>query len=332
MTSDSVRWGFIGAGFIASAALAPAVHRAAGAELEAAAARDRQRAESLEPKRAYSRYQDLLDDPNVEAVYISLTNDAHLPWIRAALSAGKHVLCEKPLTLDANECRDAQAAAHVAGLILVEATWMRWHPRYRRADALLGRGSSGSIRSVRSTFTFDGVTDSNYRLDAALGGGALLDLGPYVLAPAVDWCPQDWTSISGHCTLNERSADLTANATVSSPRTTADIHVSIVEAEQQLLTVTAEGLSIDWEGEPFTSWQSESWLALTEESRQWRESFEPCDAYQLMVEHVSRAIRGDEEAFLPSQSLSLDTARLIDDIKVQTGIGMDLNSADSVPT
>ena len=329
--ADSVRWGFIGAGFIASTALAPAVHQAAGAELEAAAARERVRAASLGPKRAYDRYQDLLDDPNVEAVYISLTNDAHLPWIRAALSAGKHVLCEKPLTLDAEQCGDAQAAADDAGLILVEATWMRWHPRYRRADALLGNGSSGSIRTIRATFTFDGVPDSNYRLNAALGGGALLDLGPYVVAPAIDWCPDEWTSISGDSTLNDGGADLTADATASSAHTTAELHVSIVEAEQQLLNVKADGLSIEWVGEPFTSWRTESWLALTDGSRQWRERFEPCDAYQLMVEQVSRAIRGDDEAFVPSPSLSLDTARLIDKIKVKTGI-VDLSRADSVPT
>jgi predicted dehydrogenase len=322
VTSDSVRWGFIGAGFIASTALAPAVHRAEGAELYAVAARERERAEKLEPQRAYDRYQDLLDDPTIDAVYISLTNDAHLPWIGAALAASKHVLCEKPLTLDATQCDEAWDAALAADRLLVEATWMRWHPRYRRADALLGQGANGQVRGILGTFTFDGVPESNYRLDPKLGGGALLDLGPYVLAPAVDWSPTTW-SVSGSCSINDRGADVTTDATLISAETTAVLRVSIVHPERQALSVTAEGISVEWGDQPFTSWRQQAGLTLNDGSHQWHETFEPCDAYQLMVEHVSRAIRGDDDAYLPDPSASLETARLIDQIRVESRMPQD---------
>ena len=110
------------------------------------------RASILEPRgRAIDDYRAVLDDDQVEAVYISLTNEAHLRWITAALAAGKHVLCEKPITLNAAECRDAFAAAHAARLLLVEAAWTQWHPRTRRVNALIAAGELGDVRGISSS-------------------------------------------------------------------------------------------------------------------------------------------------------------------------------------
>ncbi|MFM8482023.1 MAG: Gfo/Idh/MocA family protein, partial [Actinomycetota bacterium] len=92
-----IRWGFLGAGYVASRAMAPAVHAARGAVLQAVASRDPQRSASLEPRVVVGDYAQLLDAPDVDAVYISLTNTQHHEWVVAALQAGKHVLCEKPL-------------------------------------------------------------------------------------------------------------------------------------------------------------------------------------------------------------------------------------------
>ena len=118
-----VRWGFLGAGNIAATALGPAVHAAEGAVLHAAAARDEDRAAALGPARAYGSYEALLADADVEAVYISLPNDLHLPWTLAALEAGKHVLCEKPLGLDAGQVDAVAQAAAAADRRVVEASW-----------------------------------------------------------------------------------------------------------------------------------------------------------------------------------------------------------------
>ena len=122
-----VRWGFLGAGGIARTALAPAVAAASGAVLHAVAARDPARAAALGPVRAYGDYAALLADDDVDAVYVALHNDAHLPWTLAALAAGKHVLCEKPLGLSAAEVDQMAAAA--GDRLVVEASWYRWHPR-----------------------------------------------------------------------------------------------------------------------------------------------------------------------------------------------------------
>ena len=97
----TVNWGFLGAGFVASRGLAPAVHTSRGAHLYAVASRDEQRSATLEPERVHATYDDLLADERVDAVYISLSNSQHIEWVTKSLEAGKHVLCEKPLGLDA---------------------------------------------------------------------------------------------------------------------------------------------------------------------------------------------------------------------------------------
>ncbi|HEX5017331.1 MAG TPA: Gfo/Idh/MocA family oxidoreductase [Actinomycetes bacterium] len=314
MTAAPVRWGFLAAGYIATRALAPAVHRAAGAELYAVAARDQHRAEALQPRRVHSTYRDVLDDPDVDAVYISLTNEAHLPWITASLEAGKHVLCEKPLTMSAAECEAAFGCAERERRLLVEAGWMRWHPRYRRAAELLGSAASGAAQEIGATFTFDGVPEDNYRKHRSLGGGALLDLGAYVLAPVIDWCgPSRW-SINARQTVNDRGADLRTDATLNSGNTTARITTSIVDPEQQALTVAAAGVTLTWGPDAFTSWRAASTLTVADETTQTVEEFAPCDAYQLMVEDVSRRVKDGETVRAPERDASLRTALLIDQI------------------
>ena len=114
-----IGWGFLGAGSIARSSLAPAVHRTAGAALHAVASRDPARAAVLGPAIAYGDYDELLQDPRVQIVYIALHNSAHEAWTLRALAAGKHVLCEKPLGLDAAQVERMARAADAAGLIQI---------------------------------------------------------------------------------------------------------------------------------------------------------------------------------------------------------------------
>jgi xylose dehydrogenase (NAD/NADP) len=309
-----VRWGFIGAGFVASRALAPAVHAARLATLQVAAARDLARAEHLEPERPTDSYQDVVDAPDVDAIYISLTNEAHLPWILKALRAGKHVLCEKPLTLSHAECTTAFAVAAECSRLLVEATWTRWHPRHRRADQLLSSGLAGPVRSLQSAFSFEGVPDGNYRLDPGRGGGALLDLGPYLLWPVVDWFPPRWSSVSGSAEVNRLGADLTTTVTLADSGREASLHASITEPERQILRVTTGSHTLSWSSPAHTSWHAASSLTISEGGAQWTEQFASCDPYRLMVEDVSLAVLGDEPTFMPSAAQSLAAAELVDQI------------------
>ena len=175
----TVRWGFLGAGWIAQRALAPAVHAAAGARLEAVASRDPDRSRALEPRRMHASYADLLADDQIDAVYVCLANEQHLEWVTRALGAGKHVLCEKPMGRDHAEAAAMAAAAAAADRLLVEAVWCRWHPRFQRLATLAREGALGALVSVDSAFTFAVDLRGNYRGDPARGGGALLDVGGY---------------------------------------------------------------------------------------------------------------------------------------------------------
>ena len=314
LATGPVRWGFLGAGFVASRALAPAVHASPEAQLRVVAARDVVRAATLEPLvRSTDDYDEVLRDDQVEAVYISLTNETHLRWITAALEAGKHVLCEKPITLDAGECRAAYAAAAAADRLLVEAAWTQWHPRSRRAEALMAGGDLGPPRRIEAVFTFDGVPDDNYRLDAARGGGALLDVGPYLLRPAAIRERGSWTVEAVERQVGAGGADLRTTADLrAADGAQAHVVASFVDAEHQHLVVHGDALTVTWGAPAFTTWRDVATLELTDGERAWTESFPACDAYQLMVAAVSRRIRGDSDAYVVDEAETLRCMELID--------------------
>lgn len=299
---------------MASRAVAPAVHASGHATLQAVAARDIARAGALEPTgRSVDDYQALLNDDAVEAVYISLTNDVHLHWITAALAAGKHVLCEKPITLTADECRVAFAAARSAGLLLVEAAWPQWHPRTRHVDAVVAAGDLGKIETITSAFTFDGVPVGNFRLEPARGGGSLLDVGPYLLRPAACWVNEDWTVAVATVQANAEGADLRTTATLTTTGgTKADISSSFVDPEHQELVISGTTASVTYGAPAFTSWREASTVTITDRSGSHTESFPPCDAYELMVSAVSQRIRNDTEGHVIEESQSVRCMELID--------------------
>ena len=310
----AVHWGFLGAGFVAARAVGPAVHASAYAQLQAVGARDTERASALEPRGlAVDDYQAVLEDESVEAVYISLTNEAHLRWITAAITAGKHVLCEKPITLNAKECREAFSCARSAGLLLVEAAWTQWHPRTRRADALVTAGDLGEVRRIDASFTFDGVPTGNYRLDPSRGGGSLLDVGPYLLRPAVTWVHEDWTVNAVSRTASEVGTDLRTNATLTTATgAKAEVLSSFVDPEHQDLQIHGSSAAIRFGSPAITSWREVANIEITDGVRRWSESFPACDAYELMVSSVSRRIRGDSDAYVTTEEETVDCMSLID--------------------
>lgn len=164
----SVNWGFLGAGFVASRGLAPAVHQANGADLYAVASRDEKRSATLEPEKVHATYDDLLADDQVDAVYISLSNVQHLEWVTKSLDAGKHVLCEKPLGLNASQNLEMFDCASRNGRLLVEAVWNRWHPRFQRLVEVVNHGVIGDLEHIETAFTFTSETTDNYRFDPAM--------------------------------------------------------------------------------------------------------------------------------------------------------------------
>ena len=178
----SLRWGILGTARI-NRRVIPAIRLARRSELVAVASRDRARAEAYAQEwsvpRAIAGYQALLDDSSINAVYIPLPNTDHVPWTIAAIAAGKHVLCEKPLALDPDDVNRIAAAAAAARLVVEEGFMYRHEPLTARVTSLVNDGAIGAPRAVVSGFTFALEADHNIRLNPALGGGSLWDVGSY---------------------------------------------------------------------------------------------------------------------------------------------------------
>ncbi len=179
----SIRWGILGAARFARDQMGPAIHAARGARLSALATSDLAKSydfKAFAPDlQVHDSYEKLLSDPEIDAVYIPLPNHLHVPWTLKALAAGKHVLCEKPMTLKAAEFDVLIAARDAAGLLAAEAFMIVHHPQMIRARAIVASGVLGRVRHVGATFSFynDDVGDIRNQPDA--GGGGLSDIGIY---------------------------------------------------------------------------------------------------------------------------------------------------------
>ncbi len=177
-----IKFGLIGAGRIARNQIAPAIHAATRATLYAAASRDLARAESVRPERAYDSYDALIRDPSVDAVYIASHNGLHKELSIAALRAGKHVICEKPLAMNARDCEEMALVAESSGRLLAEAFMYRHHPQIARAQELARSGAIGNVMAVEASFRFPLSNLDDVRMQAEWGGGSLLDVGCYCVS------------------------------------------------------------------------------------------------------------------------------------------------------
>ncbi len=183
MTDRRLRWGVIGTANIGRFAVIPAIQASGNGELLAVASRDAHKsaefAAKLNISRSHDCYQALLDAPDIDAVYIPLPNSLHREWTIKAAEAGKHILCEKPLAMNAAECADMQAAALANGVKLMEAFMYRFHPQTEKVLERVRSGALGTLRVIRASFTFRVTHPANIRLQPELGGGALMDVGCY---------------------------------------------------------------------------------------------------------------------------------------------------------
>jgi len=308
------RWGLIGAGWIATKAIAPAMHAASDTIIQAVASRDLNRAEALNPVTAYESYEALISDPLVDAVYISLPNHLHCQWTVAALNAGKHVLCEKPFAMNVAEIELMIQAARDNDRLLVEAVWSRWHPRMIRMIDYVKAGNTGDIVSIDATFTFSAKIDENYRAQPAMGGGALYDVGVYPLHAIAALIGDDAQVQIESCNVNmgPTGVDLTTKWQMRIDGSiTANVLASFEMPENQSLIVRGEKESLELVGtDAFTSWHAASTLRLGKQS----ENFEATDPYMLMIENFGKRIQAQESWVLPLET-SVSVAKVLEQIQ-----------------
>jgi predicted dehydrogenase len=183
-----VRWGVLGVAKIATVKVIPAMQRGQHTVVSAIASRDRAKAvkaaTALNIPKAYGSYEELLEDPEIDAVYNPLPNHLHVPWTTRAAERGKHVLCEKPIALSASEARELVAVRERTGVKIQEAFMVRTHPQWLKAQALVRDGRIGDARSMLGFFSYYNEDAANIRNVLAFGGGALMDIGCYLVTTA----------------------------------------------------------------------------------------------------------------------------------------------------
>jgi predicted dehydrogenase len=185
VTVAKIRWGVLGVASIATGKIIPAMQRGRATVVTAIASRDQARAaaaaDAFGVSRAYGSYEALLADPDVDAVYIPLPNHLHVPWTIRAAEAGKHVLCEKPIALTANEARQLPAVRDRTGVQIQEAFMVRTHPQWVKTRELVQSGRIGELRSMLGHFSYFNADPSNIRNVPEFGGGGLMDIGCYLI-------------------------------------------------------------------------------------------------------------------------------------------------------
>ena len=296
------RWGLIGAGWIATKTIAPAMHASAETIVQAVASRDLKRAQVLNPVTIHETYEELINNPLVDAVYISLPNHLHCEWTIKALKAGKHVLCEKPFAMNLAEVELMVKTAREYDRLLVEAVWSRWHPRMIRMVDYVKSGNIGELISIDSSFTFPASIEGNYRLSPEMGGGALFDIGVYPLHAIGAIVGDSAQAVIQSCDVNfgETGIDLTTKWSISFNNSIiGNVLASFEMPEDQTLIMRSEGQSVEMVGnQAFTSWHSPSALRLGDHV----EEFAAVDPYMLMIENFGRRVNGEESWVLPLES------------------------------
>jgi D-xylose 1-dehydrogenase (NADP+, D-xylono-1,5-lactone-forming) len=296
--SATVSWGFLSTANINDKLLAGAAE-SDRADVIAVASRDAARAEAYARERgierAYGSYEELLADPDVEAVYISLPNSLHVEWSIRALEAGKHVLCEKPLSRRAADVERAFDVAEESGRLLMEAFMYRHNPQTGRLKELAEGGAIGRLRLVRAAFSFPLTDGENVRLNSSLDGGGLMDVGCYCVS-GTRLLGGEPEQVYGEQVLSQSGVDELFTGTMRFPGDLLgqfDAGLALPERDE-LEAIGEEGsLFLD------DPWHCKRPVIEHRTDGSVEEiAVEPADSYRLQLENMSDAIRGEAEPLL----------------------------------
>ena len=311
MTYEPVKWGIISTAHINRLVIPPA-RASAKVDLVGVASRTQDRADAYAAEwgipRAYGSYEELLADPQIEALYISLPNTMHVEWSIRAAEHGKHVLCEKPFDSSPDRVDDAFDAADRAGTLLSEAFMWRHNPQTKRLRELLDQGAIGELRLVRSCFSYGLYDEDNIRLRPDVEGGALMDVGCYCISGSrlVAGEPE---SAFGSSSTGPSGTDWVFTASLRFPGDVLGIFDcgTAMPNRDELEAIGSEGsLFLD---DPWHCRRPV--IELRRDDGVERIELEPVDSYGLELENLSDAIRGEGELLLGRDD-AVAQARVID--------------------
>lgn len=186
--TQMIKWGVLGCAGIAAKAVIPAIQSSRLGRVAAIASRDAEKASAMATRfgieKSYGSYEDLLSDPDIDAIYNPLPNHLHVPMTIKALKHGKPVLCEKPIALNAAQASELAEAQKAANLPVAEAFMVRHHPQWKKARAMVAEGRLGDVRAIQTIFAYYLDDPKNVRNQADIGGGGLFDVGCYAINTA----------------------------------------------------------------------------------------------------------------------------------------------------
>ena len=292
MPEGRIRWGLLSTARI-NARLIPAIRASRRSELLAVASRSEARArrcaEEWSIPRAYGSYEDLLADPDVDVVHVSVPNSFHSAWTIRAAESGKHILCEKPLALASEDVDRMADAARRSGVVLQEAAMYRYHPQTIKVQDLVARGAIGEVRLVRGVFTVTLVAQSDIRLEPDLGGGSLWDLGGYPVSFIRAMVGAEPVEVAGWQVLGHSGVDLT------------------FVGQMRFATGTLGQFSCSFQGAPH--WEAEliGSRGMIQLDFPWaHEKDEPSHVHILRVGGASEAAFGDSRAHFAAEALTYE--------------------------
>jgi predicted dehydrogenase len=320
-----LNWGILCTSLVGRLAVLPAIQHSRNGRLAAVASRSldraRQEAEQFSIPRAYGSYAALLADPEVEAVYVPLPNSLHLEWVLRAAEAGKHVLCEKPLALNATEVETMIAACQRKGVRLMEAFMYRFHPRSIRVKELVDSGALGPIQLIRSAFAFLHRNPDDYRFKPEMGGGALLDVGGYAVSAARWLIGAEPIEVQASAQYGQASGvDETLGGLLRFPGgELALVSCSFRTALRQNYEVVGRDAALEV-SLAFVPEGEESPLVLLRDNQVELERFPRTDQYQLMVEHFADSVLEDQPLRFPPEE-AWANARVLDALALAARTG-----------
>ena len=307
--------------WVARQAMLPAIVASPQARLVAAASQHVDDAGApFGAERSYRTYDELLDDPAVEAVYVPLPNRLHRPWVERAAAAGKHVLCEKPLALTAADAEVMGAACTAAGVTLLEAYVTPHHPRSRAVADLLASGGLGALRFARAVFTGVLSRPDDHRWRPEMGGGALLDVGVYCMAPLLAAAGRAPERIEAAATLTTAGVDASFSGWLDfGDGFTAALECSFEAPERQSLEIVGTQAALLVERAHTPGPDDLTFTLRRRDGRVDEIVAGGADPYRAMIEHFGAVVRGDLPP-CPSPADSVAVLAVLDRLRTAAGL------------
>jgi D-xylose 1-dehydrogenase (NADP+, D-xylono-1,5-lactone-forming) len=314
-----VKWGILGYARIARETIIPAIMRSSNAEFYAIASRDKTKIEECRSKyafsKAYESYEAILDDPDVEAVYIPLPNAMHREWTIKAAKKGKHVLCEKPVALNSGECREMINVCRDNNVYLMEAFMYRYTDRIRKVREIISSGVLGEIKYINSCFRFLLTNPLSIKLKPELGGGSLYDVGSYPVNFIGMVTGEEPVSISAEC-IKENGIDVILSAVLKyQSGIIAALHCGFNAQKRIYSEITGTKGSLEI---PDTFLDDEGYISLVTDKGIEKIAVARSDRYCLEIEDFSNAVLTGGKPYLVIEESLLNSTvleRILEKIK-----------------